>query len=112
MGESAQEVAMRTWWSPQNPGAGPEPAPQLGLPAPTVMVHDMTTWHDRCYLAVRDKGLVIVDISDIANPEAVGEVNWADQQPRPTFDRWSRIPRPPPPSRCLHCPARRTAGAS
>jgi hypothetical protein len=93
MGESAPEVAMRTWWSPQNPGAGPEPAPQLGLPAPTVMVHDMTTWHDRCYLAVRDKGLVILDISDIANPEAVGEVNWADQQPRPTFD--PVVPNPP-----------------
>lgn len=93
MGESPGEVAMRTWWSPANPAAGPEPAPQLGLPAPTVMIHDMTTWHDRCYLAVRDKGLVILDITDINNPQRVGEVNWADQQNRPTFD--PVVPNPP-----------------
>ena len=93
MGESAAEVAMRTWWSAQNQAAGPAPAPQLGLPAPTVMVHDMTTWHDRCYLAVRDKGLVILDITELSNPQRVGEVNWADQQNRPTFD--PVVPNPP-----------------
>lgn len=93
MGETPAEIAMRTWWSPQNPGAGPEPAPQLGLPAPTVMVHDMTVWHDRCYLAVRDKGLVILDITDLGNPVRVGEVNWADQRYRPTFDLV--VPNPP-----------------
>jgi len=93
MGESAAEVAMRTWWSPQNVAAGPDPAPQLGLPAPTVMIHDMTTWHDRCYLAVRDKGLVILDMTQISNPAMVGEVNWADQQRRPTFD--PVVPNPP-----------------
>lgn len=97
MGESAEEVAKRTWWSPQNEAAGPAPAPQLGLPAPTVMVHDMTVWHDRCYLAVRDKGLVILDINDIHNPERVGEVNWADQQNRPTFDPAVQIPPGYPP---------------
>ena len=86
MGESVSEVAMRTWWSPQNTAAGPDPAPQLCLPAPTVMVHDMTTWEDRCYVAVRDKGLVILDISDIFHPVRLGEVNWADQQNRRTFD--------------------------
>jgi hypothetical protein len=93
MGETPDEVAIRTWWSPENPAAGPEPAPQLGLPAPVVMVHDMTTWHDRCYLAVRDKGLVILDITAIGSPKMVGEVNWADQQNRPTFD--PVVPNPP-----------------
>jgi hypothetical protein len=105
MGESPAEVAIRTWWSTAKPIPGQEPAPQLGLPAPTVMIHDMTTWHDRCYLAVRDKGLVILDISDIRNPESVGEVNWAtDQEPRPTFDpavqnppTTAKIPVPPLP---------------
>jgi hypothetical protein len=104
MGETPEEVAMRTWWSPQNQAAGPAPAPQLGLPAPTVMIHDMTTWHDRCYLAVRDKGLVILDITDLRNPERVGEVNWADQQNRPSFDpvvenppTTATIPMPPLP---------------
>jgi len=103
MGESPAEVAMRTWWSPANPAAGPEPAPQLGLPAPTVMVHDMTTWDDRCYVAVRDKGLVILDITDIRNPVRLGEVNWADQALRPPFEGVANppsttpIPMPPLP---------------
>jgi len=86
MGQTPEEVAMRTWWSAENPAAGPAPAPQLGLPAPVVMIHDMTVWHDRCYLAVRDKGIVILDITDMRNPERIGEVNWADQALRPPFD--------------------------
>ena len=103
MGESVPEVAMRTWWSLQNQTAGPAPAPQLGLANPTVMVHDMTAWHDRCYVAVRDKGLVILDISDIFDPQRVGEVNWADQQLRQPFEGVANppsttpIPMPPLP---------------
>lgn len=85
-GMREDEAALRTWWSPERPDLGPAPAPQLGLAAPVVMVHDITTWHDRAYLAVRDKGLVILDISDIHNPVRLGETNWADQQNRPTFD--------------------------
>jgi hypothetical protein len=98
------EEAMRTWWSEENPAGGPAPAPQLGLPAPTVMCHDMTTWHDRCYVAWRDKGLIILDINDLRFPAKVGEVNWADQQLRPSFDpavqnppTTNRIPMPPLP---------------
>lgn len=93
IGEAPAEVAMRTWWSPQNEAAGPAPAPQLGLPAPTVMVHDMTTWEDRCYVAVRDKGIVILDITNMSAPVRLGEINWADQQNRPTFD--PVVPNPP-----------------
>lgn len=81
-GMRAGEEPLRTWWSAENPAAGPAPAPQLGLPAPTVMCHDLTTWGDRCYAAWRDKGLVILDIGNIGSPQRVGEVNWADQQPR------------------------------
>jgi hypothetical protein len=80
-GMKAGEEPLRTWWSAENPAAGPAPAPQLGLPAPTVMCHDLTTWGDRCYAAWRDKGLVILDINNMSNPMRVGEVNWADQQP-------------------------------
>ena len=83
---------MRTWWSPQNTAAGPEPAPQLGLAPPTVMVHDTTAWEDRCYVAVRDKGLVILDITDIHNPKRLGEVNWADQALRPPFEGVANAP--------------------
>jgi len=76
------ETAQRTWWSPENPAAGPAPAPQLGLPAPSLNCHDLTTWGDRCYAAWRDKGLIILDITNIRDPVRLGEVNWADQQPR------------------------------
>jgi hypothetical protein len=86
LGMRAGEEQLRTWWSPESPANGPLPAPQLGLPNPTVMIHDMTTWHDRCYLAVRDKGLVILDINNFSDLKKVGEVNWADQQNRPSFD--------------------------
>jgi len=81
-GMRAGEEPMRTWWSPESPANGPEPAPQLGLPAPTVMCHDLTTWGDRCYPAWRDKGLIILDITNLSNPVRLGEANWADQQPR------------------------------
>lgn len=86
-GMKAGEEPLRTWWSPESPTAGPAPAPQLGLPAPTVMCHDMTTWEDRCYAAWRDKGLIILDITSMSNPVRVGEVNWAtDQLPRGPFE--------------------------
>lgn len=81
-GQRAGEEPLRTWWSTENPAAGPAPAPQLGLPAPVVMCHEVTTWEDRCYAAWRDKGLIILDISDLSNPVRLGEVNWADQQAR------------------------------
>jgi hypothetical protein len=81
-GMRAGEEPLRTWWSPENPAAGPAPAPQLGLLQPTVMCHDLTTWGDRCYAAWRDKGLIILDITNLSSPERLGEVNWADQQPR------------------------------
>ena len=85
-GMKAGEEPLRTWWSPERPDLGPAPAPQLGLAAPTVMCHDLTTFGDRCYAAWRDKGLIILDITDIHNPVRLGETNWADQQNRPTFD--------------------------
>lgn len=48
---------------------------QTGTP---VQCHDMTTYGDRVYCAWRDKGIVILDISDMANPTFVGEINWGD----------------------------------
>lgn len=81
-GQRAGEEPLRTWWSTENPAAGPAPAPQLGLPAPIVMCHEVTTWGDRCYAAWRDKGLIILDTSNLSDPVRLGEVNWADQQPR------------------------------
>ncbi|HJY07107.1 MAG TPA: twin-arginine translocation signal domain-containing protein [Bryobacteraceae bacterium] len=49
-----------------------------------VQAHDLTTFADRAYVAWRDKGIVILDISNMARPVKVGEVNWSDLS-RPDF---------------------------
>ena len=59
----------RTWPSDDgSPG-------QTGTP---VQCHDMTVFGDRCYAAWRDKGIVILDISNPRTPTRVGEINWGD----------------------------------
>lgn len=91
------------WWYPgmrfdETPTWTSPGAASLGLPAPTVMCHDMTTWADRCYVAWRDKGLIILDINNLSNMQKVGEMNWGtDQENRPTFDPVVQIPAGYPP---------------
>lgn len=46
----------------------------------TVQAHDITTYLDRAYVAWRDKGVIILDISNIANPTRIGEINWSDER--------------------------------
>ena len=48
-------------------------------------MHDSTTYGDRAYVAWRDKGIIILDISNIARPTRIGELNWADVS-RPEFN--------------------------
>lgn len=48
---------------------------QTGTP---VQCHDLTTYGNRCYAAWRDKGIIILDISNMANPTFVGEISWGD----------------------------------
>jgi hypothetical protein len=79
----------RFWYPGMNTAAGEVPTwpttpyvPAVpGLPLPTVQCHDMTTYGDRCYAAWRDKGLQILDITDIDHLRRVGQVNWADGRP-------------------------------
>jgi hypothetical protein len=60
---------MRTWVSDDgSPG-------QTGTP---VQCHDITCFGDRAYVAWRDKGVQILDISDMSKPTRVGEINWGD----------------------------------
>lgn len=81
---SPKEVS-RFWYPGMGPGETPTwPStglPDRGLPAPTVQCHDMTAYGDRCFAAWRDKGVIILDISDITNLKMVGEINWADGRP-------------------------------
>jgi hypothetical protein len=65
------------WWYPGQ-GPGETPTWPAGI---SVTCHDLTTYKDRCYAAWRDKGLIILDISNISNPVRVGELNWADGRP-------------------------------
>ena len=70
------------WWYPgQGPGETPDWPQDAGL---TVQAHDITTYRDRAYVAWRDKGLIILDISNIANPTKVGELNWSIPGPNRT----------------------------
>jgi hypothetical protein len=77
----------RFWYPGMNTNIGEVPTwpstglPDRGLPAPTVQCHDITAYGDRLYAAWRDKGLIILDISDITNLKMVGEINWADGRP-------------------------------
>ena len=77
----------RFWYPGMNTNIGEVPTwpstglPDRGLPAPTVQCHDITAYGDRLYCAWRDKGLIILDISDIRNLKMVGEINWADGRP-------------------------------
>jgi hypothetical protein len=78
------------WWYP-GMAVGEENLRNWGADI-TVRCHDMTAYGDRCYVAWRDKGLIILDISDIHNTTRsdklplVGEINWADGLPRRRLD--------------------------
>lgn len=68
------------WWYPgMKIGTETPTWPAVGI---TVQCHDLTTYGDRAYVAWRDKGLIILDISDIDHLRKVGEINWADGLPR------------------------------
>ena len=75
-----REVAR--WAYPgQRDGETPDWPQDAGL---VVQAHDITTYRDRAYVAWRDKGLIILDISNIANPTKVGELNWSIPGPTRT----------------------------
>lgn len=69
-------VEVSRWWYPGMWTAGGEtPTWPTGI---TVMCHDSTAYGNRVYAAWRDKGLIVLSISDIRNLRMVGEINWSD----------------------------------
>ncbi|HWP34484.1 MAG TPA: hypothetical protein VNM66_02705 [Thermodesulfobacteriota bacterium] len=73
------------WWYPgQWTAGGEKPGPNWigeggltrGLPNIWVYLHDMTVYKDRAYLAYRDQGLVILDVSDPRKPTMIGQIKW------------------------------------
>jgi hypothetical protein len=75
------------WWFPgqwtaggEKPGENwvdPDRGLREGLPKIWVYLHDITTYKDRAYLAYRDEGVIILDISDIRKPTRVGQIKWS-----------------------------------
>ena len=77
---SPKEVSR--WWFPGQHTAGGEKVGENwiddgglrdGLPKIWVSLHDMTTYKDRAYLAYRDQGVIILDISDIRKPIKISQ---------------------------------------
>jgi hypothetical protein len=81
----AREIAR--WWYPGQHTAGGETKPEnwvtdaaglrSRLPNIWVSLHDITVYKDRAYLAYRDQGVIILDISNIAKPTRVGQIKWS-----------------------------------
>jgi hypothetical protein len=80
-----KEVAR--WWFPgqwtaggEKPGedwVAPDEGLREGLPKIWVALHDITTYKDRAYLAYRDQGVIILDISDIRKPTMISQIKWS-----------------------------------
>ncbi len=80
-----KEVAR--WWFPgqwtaggEKPGEDwvePDGGLREGLPKIWVALHDITTYKDRAYLAYRDQGVIILDISDVRKPTMISQIKWS-----------------------------------
>ncbi len=83
--DPARPREVSRWWYPgQRAGETPDwNADPNAVPRLDVQAHDITVYRDRAYVAWRDKGLIILDIGNIANPTRVGEINWSI----PTLER-------------------------
>jgi hypothetical protein len=85
--DPAKPKEVARWWFPgQWTGGGEKPGENWvdpdrglreGLPKIWVMLHDITTYKDRAYLAYRDEGVVILDISDLRKPTKIGQIKWS-----------------------------------
>src|SRR5262245_45411648 len=75
------------WWFPgqwtaggEKPGEDwvePDRGLREGLPKIWVALHDITTYKDRAYLAYRDQGVIILDISDVRKPTMISQIKWS-----------------------------------
>ena len=74
------------WWFPGQHTAGGEKVGENwiddgglrdGLPKIWVSLHDLTTYKDRAYLAYRDQGVIILDISDLKKPTKISQIKWS-----------------------------------
>jgi hypothetical protein len=63
------------WWIPGMwVAGGEEPSWPKEM---RISAHHPVVWKDRAYLGFWDAGIIIMDISDIANPRQISRVSWA-----------------------------------
>ena len=85
--DPAKPKEVARWWFPGQHTAGgekpgedwvePDRGLREGLPKIWVALHDITTYKDRAYLAYRDQGVIILDISDIRKPTMISQIKWS-----------------------------------
>lgn len=87
LNDPANPKEVARWWYPGQHTAGgekpgenwvePDRGLREGLPKIWVALHDVTTYKDRAYLAYRDQGVIILDISDIKKPSKISQIKWS-----------------------------------
>ena len=81
--DPANPKEVSRWWYPGTWTAGGEKPGENWveenevLPKIWVYLHDITTYKDRAYLAYRDMGVIILDISDIRKPTMISQIRWS-----------------------------------
>ena len=84
--DPAKPTEVARWWFPgQHTAGGEKPGENWiddgglreGLPKIWTFLHDITTYKDRAYLAYRDQGVIIMDISDIRKPTMISQIKWS-----------------------------------
>jgi hypothetical protein len=84
--DPAKPKEVARWWLPgQHTAGGEKPGENWiddgglreGLPKIWTFLHDITTYKDRAYLAYRDHGVIILDISDIRKPAMISQIKWS-----------------------------------
>ena len=85
--DPANPKEVSRWWFPGQHTAGgekpgenwvePDRGLREGLPKIWVALHDVTTYKDRAYLAYRDEGVILLDISDVRKPTKISQIKWS-----------------------------------
>ena len=82
----AQPKEIGRWWYPGTHTAGGEKPGEewfadgglfRGLPKIWTYLHDVTVYKDRAYLAYRDQGVIILDVSDPTKPKMISQIKWS-----------------------------------
>ncbi len=71
MSDPQNPVEAGRWWTPRDDVSG-DPGYETARP-----IHHALVDGDRAYVGMWDRGMVILDISDVSNPEMVSTLDWS-----------------------------------